>query len=130
MRVLQKRYFVFTFKLVYSSMNQTTFIIILGTILFVDIVFVALALGINKNNAKYLLAGYNTMSKDDREKFDIDDFLIFFKNFFLQISIYSTLIFFVLLILFDSVVSIIGYTMSIILPMPLMIHMGNKFYSK
>ena len=111
-------------------MNQTSFIIILGTILFVDIVFVALAFGINKNNAKYLLAGYNTMSKDDREKFDIDDFLIFFKNFFLQISIYSTLIFILLFILFDPVVSIIGYTMSIILPMPLMIHMGNKFYSK
>ena len=130
MPVLQKRYFVCIFKIVHSSMNQTSFIIILGTILFVDIVFVALAFGINKNNAKYLLAGYNTMSKDDSEKFDIDGFLIFFKKFFLQISIYSTLIFILLFILFDPVVSIIGYTMSIILPMPLMIHMGNKFYSK
>ncbi len=49
MRVLQKRYFVCIFKIVHSSMNQTSFIIILGTILFVDIVFVALAFGINKN---------------------------------------------------------------------------------
>jgi hypothetical protein len=111
-------------------MNQTSFIILSGTILFVNIVFIALAFGINKNNAKYLLAGYNTMSKDDSQKFDIDGFLIFFKKFFLQISIYSTLIFILLFILFDPVVSIIGYTMSIILPMPLMIHMGNKFYSK
>ena len=108
-------------------MNQTTFIIILGTILFVDIVFVALAFGINKNNAKYLLAGYNTMSKDDREKFDIDGFLIFFKKFFLQISIYSTLIFILLFILFDPVVSIIGYSLSIILPMPVIIYIGDKF---
>ena len=60
---------------------------------FVNIVFIALAFGINKNNAVYLLAGYNAMSKDSREKFDIDGFLIFFKKFFLQISIFSTLIF-------------------------------------
>ena len=130
MRVLQKRYFVCIFKIVHSSMNQTSFIILSGTILFVNIVFIALAFGINKNNAVYLLAGYNAMSKDSREKFDIDGFLIFLKKFFLQISIFSTLIFFLLLILFEPVVSIIGYTMSIILPMPLMIHMGNKFYSK
>ena len=130
MRVLQKRYFVCIFKIVHSSMNQTSFIILSGTILFVNIVFITLAFGINKNNAVYLFAGYNAMSKDSREKFDIDGFLIFLKKFFLQISIFSTLIFFLLLILFEPVVSIIGYTMSIILPMPLMIHMGNKFYSK
>ena len=49
-----------------DEMNKTTFIILSGTILFVDIVFIALSLGINKNNAEYLLADYNTMSKDDR----------------------------------------------------------------
>jgi len=27
----------------------------------------------NKENAKILLAGYNTMSKAEREKFDIDE---------------------------------------------------------
>ena len=111
-------------------MDQTTLIILSGTILFVDIVFVALALGINKNNAEYLLAGYNTMSKDDRDKFDIDGFLIFFKKFFIQISIYSTLMFFVLIILIDRVVSIVGYFVSIILPMPVMLYMGNKFNNK
>ncbi len=111
-------------------MDQVTLIILSGTILFVDIVFVALALGINKNNAEYLLAGYNTMSKDDRDKFDIDGFLIFFKKFFIQISIYSTTIFFVLIILFDPVVSIVGFFVSIILPMPVMLYMGNKFNNK
>ena len=111
-------------------MDQTTLIILSGTILFVDIVFVALALVINKNNAEYLLAGYNTMSKDDRDKFDIDGFLIFFKKFFIQIFIYSTLMFFVLIILFDPVVSIVGYFVSIILPMLVMLYMGNKFNNK
>ena len=36
----------------------------------------------NKENAKILLAGYNTMSKAEREKFDIDEYLKFFKPFF------------------------------------------------
>ena len=44
-----------------DEMNQTTFIILSETIL-----FVALVLGINKNNTEYLLEGYNTISKDDR----------------------------------------------------------------
>ena len=82
MRVLQKRYFVCIFKIVHSSMNQTSFIILSGTILFVNIVFIALAFGINKNNAVYLFAGYNAMSKDSREKFDNDGYLIFLKNSF------------------------------------------------
>ena len=40
---------------------------------------------INKENAKILLAGYNTMSKVEREKFDIDEYLEFFKPFFKKI---------------------------------------------
>ena len=44
-----------------DEMNKTTSIILSETIL-----FSALVLGINKNNAEYLLADYNTMSKDDR----------------------------------------------------------------
>jgi len=38
--------------------------------------------------------------------------------------------FFVLIILFDPVVSIVGYFVSIILPMLVMLYMGNKFNNK
>ena len=37
---------------------------------------------VNENNADLLLAGYNTMSKKEKEKFKLKEYLIFFKNFF------------------------------------------------
>ena len=46
---------------------------------------------INKNNARYLLAGYNTMSEEKRKKFPIDSYLVFFKKFFTRMSIFSLL---------------------------------------
>ena len=117
-----------------KPINEETLIdkdgILILSVLFVNIVYVSLALCINKNNAKYLLAGYNTMSTEQREKFDIDGFLIFFKKFFLQVSFYSTLIFIILLFLVNPKTAIIGYTLSLILPMPILIIMGNKFSHK
>ena len=38
------------------------------TVFFVDILFIGIAYLLNENNAKYLLAGYNAMSKEEREK--------------------------------------------------------------
>ena len=32
-------------------------------VLIADIIFISIALGLNKENAKYLLSGYNAMSK-------------------------------------------------------------------
>jgi len=52
------------------------------SVLISDIIFIAFALGLNKENAKYLLSGYNTMSKTERENFDIVNYLILFKKFF------------------------------------------------
>tara|TARA_Y100001960_G_scaffold179601_1_gene188359 strand:+ start:1970 stop:2284 length:315 start_codon:yes stop_codon:yes gene_type:complete len=101
--------------------------ILILPIIFVNIIFVVIAFGINKKNAKYLVAGYNTMTKDQREKFDIEGFLIFFKKYFLQVAFYSTLIFILLSLLVNPSLAIIGYTFSIILPTPYLIIMGNRF---
>ena len=51
------------------------------SVLFVSLVYLALAFLINKDNARYLLAGYNTMGEEERKKFPIDNYLIFFKKF-------------------------------------------------
>tara|TARA_B100001750_G_scaffold42249_1_gene30813 strand:+ start:397 stop:765 length:369 start_codon:yes stop_codon:yes gene_type:complete len=111
-----------------SNPVAPTFIMVLIIpILFVNVIFVVIALGINKKNAKYLLAGYNTMSMEQREKFDIEGFLIFFKKYFLQVAFYSTLIFIFLSLLVNPGAAIIGYTFSIILPTPYLIIMGNRF---
>ena len=37
---------------------------------------------VNEKNADLLLAGYNTMSKKEKEKFNLKEYLIFLKNFF------------------------------------------------
>ena len=97
------------------------------TVIFVDVVFLCLAFGINKKNAKYFLAGYNTMSTRTREKFDIDGYLIFFKKYFLQVAFFSTLIFLICSLSFSLGAAIILYTLSIILPIPYFILKGNRF---
>ena len=101
--------------------------ILIFSIIFVTLIFLVLAFGINKKNAKCLLAGYNTMSTEKQEKFDIDGFLKFFKNYFIQVAIYSTIVFLVLLLFINPITAIIGYTLCIILPIPYLIIMGNRF---
>ena len=63
--------------------NNQTPILILSSI------FIAIAFIVNENNAKYLLSGYNTMSEEERMKFDIKSYIPFFRNFhiFLGISL-------------------------------------------
>ena len=52
------------------------------TIIFMAFTYAAIGFGINKANAKYLLAGYNTMGTQKRSEFDIDAYLDFLKPFF------------------------------------------------
>ncbi|MDA0200240.1 MAG: DUF3784 domain-containing protein [Bacteroidetes bacterium] len=53
------------------------------------LLFVAIGFILTENNAKYLHSGYNTMSEEDRKKFDIKAFVPYFRNFhiFLGISL-------------------------------------------
>ena len=63
------------------------------SVLIADTIFIVFVLGLNKENAKYLLSGYNTMSKKERENFDIANYLILFKKFFLVLAASSTIVF-------------------------------------
>ena len=38
---------------------------------------------VNENNADSLLAGYNTMTKDEKNRFDLVNYLKFFRKFML-----------------------------------------------
>lgn len=51
------------------------------TILIIGIIFIGIGFILTENNAKYLLSGYNTMSKEERKNFDIKTFIPFFKLF-------------------------------------------------
>jgi len=56
-----------------------------------SLIFGSIGFIVTKNNAKYILSGYNTMSEADRAKVDIDRYLSFFKRFhvFLGVSLFT-----------------------------------------
>ena len=67
-------------------------------ILIISIVFIAIAFIVNENNADQLLSGYNTMTKEEKENFDIKSYLQYFRNFHLFLG--SSLLVFSLLLYF------------------------------
>ena len=64
-----------------------------------SLIYLSLGIFINSENARYLLAGYNTMSDAERSKFDIDSYLYFFKRFFKGLAV-SLLLIWILLDIF------------------------------
>ncbi|MDA8733849.1 DUF3784 domain-containing protein [Flavobacteriaceae bacterium] len=109
-----------------KSMETEFFIAIIVT----NICFIGVAYLTNENNADMLLAGYNTMSKKEKEAFDLKNYLVFFKKFFINLAIYSSLIFLIFYTAFDESTASIAYFISVLLPMPYMIYKGNKFKTK
>ena len=57
----------------------------------VSLLFLIIAFAVTEKNAKYLLAGYNTMSNEDRSKMDLKSYLTYFRKFhvFLSLSFLS-----------------------------------------
>jgi len=54
--------------------------------LVLSLVFGALGFIVTENNAKYILSGYNTMSEQDRQQFDIVSYVKLFKRFHLILA--------------------------------------------
>ena len=78
---------------------------LLIAIIITNICFIGVAFITNENNADMLLAGYNTMSKKEKESFDLKNYLIFFKKFFINLAIYSSLIFLFFYVAFDELIA-------------------------
>ena len=85
---------------------------------------------VNENNADLLLAGYNTMSKKEKEKFKLKEYLIFFKNFFFKLVLYSSLITIISSLFFDELYVVIIYSICILLPLPFFLIKSNKNFKK
>ncbi|MBA0883289.1 DUF3784 domain-containing protein [Flavobacterium undicola] len=60
------------------------------TLIGMSLLFIAIGFIVNENNAKYLLSGYNTMSKEERKKVDIKAYIPYFRKFhiFLGVSFF------------------------------------------
>ena len=83
-----------------------------------DLTFIAVAYMTNESNADMLLAGYNTMSKKEKESFDLKNYLIFFRKFFVNLTIYSSLIFLMFFVAFDEITAFIAYLASVLVLCP------------
>ena len=89
-----------------------------------DVTFIICAYMINEKNADMLLAGYNTMSKKEKESFDLKNYLIFFRKFFVNLTMYSSLIFVMFFVALDEITAFIAYLVSVLVPMPFFIYKG------
>jgi hypothetical protein len=96
-------------------------------VLITDIIFIAVALGINKNNAKYLLSGYNTMSKKAKDDLDLDNYLILYKRFLLILAASSTVVFIILMNLLNTKTAVLTYSSYIMIMLIWMVFKGNNF---
>ena len=81
-----------------------------------SLTYLFIGFGINKVNAKYLLAGYNTMSPEKKQSFDIEKYLRFFCPFFKKLSLYPLLSFVLFYIFFDGEQLILIWSLSQLLP--------------
>ena len=95
---------------------------------FVNIIFIAIAKYINTKNAKFFLAGYNTMSAKERDNFDLVNYLKFFKSFFIKLTFYSTLIFAVTYFAYSEEVAALAWCISLTIPWPFFIIKSQKYF--
>lgn len=99
-------------------------------VIFVSIIYYLIGCFINEENSKHLLSGYNTMSNDERKKFDIENYLVFFKSFFKQQSIYSLFIFQICYFMFDDEKAIIFWSLYITVAIFYLVVKSQKFNIK
>ena len=85
---------------------------------------------VNENNADSLLAGYNTMTKDEKNRFDLVNFLKFFRKFMLSISLFTGIIYFISIVFFNEETSAIIYAICLCVPWPYFIIISNKRFIK
>ena len=115
---------------IFGTLNKSMESEMIIAIIITNICFIGCAYMVNENNADMLLAGYNTMSKKEKESFDLKGYLIFFKKFFINLTIYTSLIFLFFYVAFDEITASYAYFISVLLPMPYIIYKGNKFKIK
>ena len=99
-------------------------------VIFVSVLYISISYFINQDNAKFLLSGYNTMSEDEKNRFDLINYLKFFRKFMLYVSIYTAIIYFISTIFFNIETSAIIYAIAVCIPWPYFIIISNKRFIK
>jgi hypothetical protein len=105
------------------------FFILISTIIFMSLIYLLIGFGINKNNAEYLLAGYNTMTPEQKQQFNIEKYLEFFNPFFKKLCLYPPLSFGLMYILFEAEQLILIWSLLQMLPFVWFTKKSLKFRS-
>lgn len=105
------------------------FSILIFTIIFMSLTYLLIGFGINKVNAEYLLAGYNTMTSEQKQKFNIEKYLEFFNSFFKKLCLYPPISFGLMYILFEGEQLILIWSLIQMLPFVWFTKKSLKFKS-
>lgn len=105
------------------------FFILISTIIFMSLIYLLIGFGVNKNNAEYLLAGYNTMTPEQKQHFNIEKYLEFFNPFFKKLCLYPPLSFGLMYILFEAEQLILIWSLLQMLPFVWFTKKSLKFRS-
>lgn len=89
--------------------------VLIGVIVFTALLIMGLGIYIQKAKAYNLIAGYNTRSNEEKEKFDIEKYALAFRNCFLVMGILLLLSYPILQFLnLDKYLSIVAISIIII----------------
>jgi hypothetical protein len=103
-------------------------LIIFAAILFMSFTYLLIGFGINQKNAKYFLAGYNTMAAEKKEHFDIDNYLKFFKSFFKKLFLFPPLSFVLFSIFLEGDSLIVIWSLAQVGPFVLFQAKSSKYH--
>ena len=105
------------------------FFILISTIIFMSLIYLLIGFGVNKNNAEYLLAGYNPMTPEQKQQLNIKKYLEFFNPFLKKLCLYPPLSFGLMYILFEAEQLILIWSLLQMLPFVWFTKKSLKFKS-
>lgn len=100
------------------------------SVFLMSITYLGLAYGMSRDNARYFLAGYNTMSDADQAAFDIDGYLnTLFKPFFKKLAIFPVASLLLLRLAFTAETAVTVWALVQSLPFMWFLWRSRAFYS-
>ena len=94
----------------------------------IGLIYIIIAYLLTEDNAKYLLSGYNTMTHEERKKFNMKAFIPYFKKFHIFLGISTIMLGLLINILINNKASIIALALYSISAYIYFIIKSNRFY--
>ncbi len=96
-------------------------------VIFISVINILLAFIINAKTAKYVLAGYNTMSEEERKSFDIVGFIKDFKKVCLLTGLTIPIVYYLFYFFSQPEYGFIFVIIIISLILPYLLYLGKKY---